>query len=135
MPYYFPPLLPADILAGEVKSGYVNPQLWIPLEDLGDGWDAVGQVGQEVYGASVFFNLCHHHIVQLNKEVYAISSLPFINNSNREIELLGAENQDGKIWLNSGNSKVEVQINNKKQENDTTYIVYAKDKIKFTLKK
>ena len=135
MPYYFPPLLPADILAVEVKSGYVNPQLWIPLEDLGDGWDAVGQVGQEVYGASVFFNLCHHHIVQLNHEVYAISSLPFMNNGNREIELLGAENQDGKIWLNSGNSKVEVQINNKKQDDNYTYIVYAKDKIKFTLKK
>ena len=135
MPYYFPPLLPSDILAGNVKSGYVNPQVWIPLEDLGDGWAAVGQIGQEVYGASVFFNLCHHHTVQLNKEVYAISTLPFINNGNREIELLGAENQDGKIWLNSGNSKVEVQINNKKQEDNSVYIVNAKDKIKFTLKK
>lgn len=57
LPYYYPPMLPKEVLAGEVKSGEVNRDLWIPLEDLYDGWDQNGQVGQEVYGAGLAFGI------------------------------------------------------------------------------
>jgi hypothetical protein len=57
--YYYPPRLPAEVLAGkdEVKTGEIDPNLWIALEDLQDGWNKSGQVGQEVYGAGIAFGI------------------------------------------------------------------------------
>lgn len=63
--YYLPPLLPEDILAPKVKTGYLSSNVWIPIEDLGDGWQAVGQVGQEVYGAGFIFQLLNYHYLPL----------------------------------------------------------------------
>jgi len=57
--YYYPPRLPREVLAEreDVKTGEVDPNLWIALEDLRDGWDRSGQVGQEVYGAGIAFGV------------------------------------------------------------------------------
>jgi hypothetical protein len=55
--YYYPPMLPADMLSDDVKSGEIQKDLWIPLEDIYDGWDKCGQVGQEVYGAGIPFGI------------------------------------------------------------------------------
>lgn len=52
MKYYYPEFLPKEMLADEVKTGEIDLNLWIPLEDLRDGWEQSGQVGQEVYGAA-----------------------------------------------------------------------------------
>ncbi|HEX8563840.1 MAG TPA: hypothetical protein VF676_12765 [Flavobacterium sp.] len=57
MPYYYPPMLPRDILSDEVKTGEIDTDLWVPLEDLYDGWSLAGQVGQEVYGAGSGFGI------------------------------------------------------------------------------
>jgi len=54
---YYPTLLPANILSDEVKTGEIDPNLWIPVEDIYDGWEQHGQVGQEVYGAGVGFGV------------------------------------------------------------------------------
>lgn len=57
--YYYPPMLPRDAIAQkkDVKTGEIDPNLWIALEDLQDGWNKSGQVGQEVYGAGVAFGI------------------------------------------------------------------------------
>jgi hypothetical protein len=52
MPFYYPTVLPEEVLSEEVKTGEIDRNLWIPLEDLRDGWEKSGQVGQEVYGAA-----------------------------------------------------------------------------------
>lgn len=39
---YYPTLLPATILSDEVKTGEIDPNLWIPIEDLYDGWEKHG---------------------------------------------------------------------------------------------
>jgi len=39
------------------KTGELDPKLWIPIEDVYDGWEKAGQVGQEVYGAGMPFGL------------------------------------------------------------------------------
>lgn len=52
MPFYYPTVLPQEVLSDEVKTGEIDKDLWIPLEDLRDGWEKSGQVGQEVYGAA-----------------------------------------------------------------------------------
>src|SRR5690606_18049822 len=36
LPYYYPPMLPEDMLSEEVKTGEIDPKLWIPLEDIQD---------------------------------------------------------------------------------------------------
>lgn len=55
--YYFPPMLPREIISEDVKTGEVQNDLWIPLEDLHDGWEKNGTVGQEVYGAGLAFGI------------------------------------------------------------------------------
>lgn len=68
LPFYYPPMLPDDILAQEVKTGFLNKDLWIPVEDLGDGWDEVGTVGQEVYGAGAIFQAFTNHMLPLDED-------------------------------------------------------------------
>ncbi len=130
---YFPPTLPDEVFADEAKTGYVNPKLWIPIEDLGDGWEALGQVGQEVYGSSVFFNLCIHHVVHLSEDNYMISSLPFIQNRAKEIKILGTTDQEGLLWLKEKN--ITVEINNQKLEEKKQYQIKGSDNIKFISKR
>ncbi|WP_286736302.1 MULTISPECIES: hypothetical protein [Sphingobacterium] len=55
--YYYPPLLPQEMIAEETKTGEVQKDLWIPLEDIHDGWEKSGEVGQEVYGAGLPFGI------------------------------------------------------------------------------
>lgn len=52
MPFYYPSNLPGEVVSEEVKTGEIDSSLLIPLEDLRDGWEKSGQVGQEVYGAA-----------------------------------------------------------------------------------
>jgi hypothetical protein len=55
--FYYPPNLPKEVLSEEPKTGELDPKLWIPIEDIYDGWEKAGQVGQEVYGAGFPFAL------------------------------------------------------------------------------
>ena len=54
---YYPPLLPPDMLSQEVKTGEIDPKLFVPLEDIHDGWEKSGEVGQEVYGSGIAFGI------------------------------------------------------------------------------
>jgi hypothetical protein len=55
--YYYPPMLTGDMLVKKTKTGEIDPKLWIALEDLHDGWEQNGEVGQEVYGAGIAFGV------------------------------------------------------------------------------
>jgi len=63
--YYYPTMLPAEMLQDKPKIGEVDPKLWIALEDLHDGWEACGQVGQEVYGAGNAFGIMPRHYMHV----------------------------------------------------------------------
>lgn len=63
--YYYPTMLPADMLEEKPKIGEVDPNLWIALEDLQDGWLKSGTVGQEVYGAGNAFGILPRHYLQI----------------------------------------------------------------------
>lgn len=71
-PYYYPPNLPKEMLADEVKTGQVDHKLWIAIEDLHDGWEQSGTVGQEVYGAGVAFGIIPRHFYQVPGEDFMI---------------------------------------------------------------
>ena len=59
--FYYPPNLPAEVMTEKPKTGELDPKLWIPLEDIYDGWETAGQVGQEVYGAGLPFAIVPRH--------------------------------------------------------------------------
>jgi hypothetical protein len=59
--YYYPPMLPQDILEEKPKVGELDHNLWIAVEDLHDGWEKCGSVGQEVYGAGNAFGILPRH--------------------------------------------------------------------------
>ncbi len=55
--YYYPPLLPTEMIVEKTKTGEIQKDLWIPLQDIHDGWEKSGEVGQEVYGAGLAFGI------------------------------------------------------------------------------
>jgi len=70
--YYYPTRLPKEMLSEEVKTGEVDPTLWIALEDMHDGWEKSGEVGQEVYGAGNAFGILPRHYMQLDGQPFMI---------------------------------------------------------------
>lgn len=70
---YYPTNLAPRALAPSPKTGRLLRDLWIPVEDVGDGWDQAGTVGQEVYGAGIAFSTVSRSYVRLpdgTTEVY-----------------------------------------------------------------
>lgn len=59
--YYYPPMLPEEMLSGKAKTGEIVPKLWIPLEDIYDGTMDAGTVGQQVYGAGLACGITPRH--------------------------------------------------------------------------
>ena len=70
--YYYPTMLPKEMLEEKPKIGEVNPKLWIALEDLQDGWEKSGTVGQEVYGAGNAFGVLPRHYLKVPNESFLI---------------------------------------------------------------
>ncbi len=71
-PYYYPPNLPDEMLSDEIKTGQVDHKLWIAIEDMHDGWEKSGTVGQEVYGAGVAFGIIPRHFYKVPHEDFII---------------------------------------------------------------
>jgi hypothetical protein len=70
--YYYPPMLPKEMLADKPKVGELDPNLWIALEDMHDGWEKCGQVGQEVYGAGNAFGILPRHYMIIPGEDFMV---------------------------------------------------------------
>ncbi len=71
-PYYYPPNLPKEVLSEKVKTGQVDHKLWIAIEDIHDGWEQSGAVGQEVYGAGVAFGIIPRHFYKVPNENFMV---------------------------------------------------------------
>lgn len=72
--YYYPPMLQEEMLVDEVKTGEIDPKLWIALEDLQDGWNPSGEVGQEVYGAGIAFGVIPRQYFKIQNETFILYS-------------------------------------------------------------
>jgi len=70
--YYYPPMLSREMLSEKAKTGELDPKLWIAVEDLHDGWEKCGQVGQEVYGAGNAFGILPRHCFLVKNEPFMI---------------------------------------------------------------
>jgi hypothetical protein len=58
---YFPDVLPEAGIAEKPRNGAIWRALSVPLEDLQDGREASGQVGQELYGCGLAFVLASRY--------------------------------------------------------------------------
>ena len=72
---YYPPLLPQEMISEEVKTGEIKKDLWVPLEDINEGWEPSGAVGQEVYGAGLPFGIIPRQYFKL----YDLGGMAFID--------------------------------------------------------
>lgn len=70
--YYYPAMLPKNMLSAKVKTGEVDANLWVALEDLHDGWEQSGNVGQEVYGAGNAFGILPRHYMRVEEAGFMI---------------------------------------------------------------
>jgi hypothetical protein len=70
--FYYPPNLPKEMMVEKPKTGELDPKLWIPLEDMYDGWEQAGQVGQEVYGAGMPFAILPRQYWRIPDEKFMI---------------------------------------------------------------
>jgi len=80
MIYYYPPMLPQAMMVKEVKTGELDPKLWVALEDMHDGWEQSGSVGQEVYGAGLAFGIVPRQFIRIpGKEFLVYLDYPILN--------------------------------------------------------
>lgn len=70
--YYYPALLPEETLVRKPKSGELDNTLWVAIEDLHDGFEQSGTVGQEVYGAGLAFGIVPRHYLKLPGETFML---------------------------------------------------------------
>jgi hypothetical protein len=64
------------MLSEEVKTGELQPDLWVPLEDLYNGWEKSGQVGQEVYGAGIAFGVVPRQYIKIEEDFLVFIDYP-----------------------------------------------------------
>jgi hypothetical protein len=86
--YYYPPMLPAEMISEEVKTGEIQKDLWIPLEDIHDGVEKSGSVGQEVYGAGLPFGIVprqYHKIKNSDAVLYVDYPISGMRQSKRSL--------------------------------------------------
>ncbi|WP_426485234.1 hypothetical protein [Flavobacterium sp. 2] len=107
--YYYPLLLPEDMISDEVKTGEIQRELWVPLEDLYTGWEKSGQVGQEVYGIGSAFALIPRQYLKWNDDFMVFVDYPIISSSKRKntmtIRLDGNEKMNCSLKIISLNNK------------------------------
>jgi hypothetical protein len=102
--YYFPPLLPKEMLSEETKTGELDPKLWIAMEDLHDGWEKAGTVGQEVYGAGLSFGIVPRHYIRIPGQPFMIyveypTGNKTIKNNAISISILGSKELSCRVCI------------------------------------
>jgi len=81
--YYYPTMLPKEMLSEEVKTGEIQADLWVPLEDLYNGWEKSGQVGQEVYGSGMPFGVVPRQYIKIEDDFLVFVDYPVIQQTKR----------------------------------------------------
>jgi hypothetical protein len=75
---YFPCNIEPGALAEQPKTGHIDASLRLPVEDLGDGWESAGTVGQEIYGAGMAFSTVMRSYVPMPEpQAYVYCDYPY----------------------------------------------------------
>ncbi|MFW9894159.1 MAG: hypothetical protein ACFFFO_18285, partial [Candidatus Thorarchaeota archaeon] len=94
VPQSLPPFLP-DGAATEHPAAYESVSendlsLFIPLEDLRDGWDVSGAIGQEVYGAGMAPTMAALALVEITPGIVVYSGYPLVEIDAPAVTFAGA---------------------------------------------
>lgn len=128
--YYYPPRLPREVLAEreDIKMGEIDPNLWIALEDLQDGWNLNGQVGQEVYGAGIAFGIVPRQYHKLDDAGFMIfTEYPATNFKKRGNTLSFFTRGDARLTFRlvivalKGKKLPDMKVTNKDGKNDEPF--------------
>ncbi|GAA4904713.1 hypothetical protein [Mucilaginibacter defluvii] len=110
--FYYPPMLPKEMISQDVKTGEVDPDLWVALEDIHDGWEQSGAVGQEVYGAGLAFGIVPRHYFRIPEQNFLVfidypTANPIIKGNTLHFNLLGSEQLSCRLCIiNTDNQKL-----------------------------
>ena len=118
--YYYPAMLPKEMLSKEVKTGEIQQDLWIPLEDLYNGWQQSGQVGQEVYGAGMPFGLVPRQYIKVDNDFLVFIDYPIVYHNKRGKSITIHLDGDIEMFCNLkiiklGNVKINMKVFQDKQ--------------------
>ena len=123
--FYYPTMLPKEMLEEKPKIGALDTSLWIALEDLHDGWEKSGSVGQEVYGAGNAFGIVPRHFHKVPGEEfmvyvdYPITGFSKRRNKKLSFKIVGDSRLGCKLMLvKKGRAKLPeftVQVNGKSE--------------------
>ena len=72
--FYYADTLPKDVLADKQRNGRLERALSVPIEDLHEGFEPSGEVGQEIYGAGLPFVYVSRHYARLPAAGYLVFS-------------------------------------------------------------
>jgi hypothetical protein len=93
IPWSLPPFLPAGAAtehpAAYPTVGENDLSLFIPLEDLRDGWDVSGAIGQQVYGAGMAPTLAALALVEVSPGLVVYSGYPLVEVKGTTVTLAG----------------------------------------------
>jgi hypothetical protein len=113
--FYYPPMLPDDMISEEVRTGEIKKDLWVPLEDIYDGWEKSGQVGQEVYGSGIPFGIIPRQYIRI-KELNAMAFVeyPIMNirygKKSVTFHTVGNPNLDAKLLISGLSKKMHLKV-------------------------
>ncbi len=81
-PTALPPLLDVESVTTNPRAyptvQSTNPALWIPLEDMRDGWDLHGAIGQQIYGGGMPIAMAAESVVEVAPGALVYSSYPVV---------------------------------------------------------
>lgn len=105
--FFYPEYLPESIIAEKSREGKIDKELTLPLEDIYDGWQKAGQVGQEVYGAATsFIAVTCSYINKEDLPFIIYCNYPALNTAFKEVS-----NNEGKVEFRVyGNNKLNCEI-------------------------
>jgi hypothetical protein len=137
--FYYPTMLPADMVSENAKTGEIKNDLWVPLEDIYDGWEKSGQVGQEVYGSGIPFGIIPRQYIRL-KEIDALAFVeyPIINirhgKKSSTFHTIGNPGLEADLMISgfSKKTKIKVEIKSKSAYKEIEPSDKAQNKYKIT---
>lgn len=142
MVYYYPNMLPEDMLDKEVKTGELDTKLWVALEDIHDGWEQSGSVGQEVYGAGLAFGIVPRQYIRIpDEDLFVFIDYPVVNHSIKgrslRLQVLGDSRLTCRLCIiNQGKKQLphfKIKVGNADDPQLIEAVKVTKDRIEYTL--
>jgi hypothetical protein len=137
--FYYPPMLPEDMISDEVKMGEIKKDLWVPLEDVYDGWEKSGQVGQEVYGSGLPFGIIprqYFRISEINAVAFVDYPIIHVRRGKKSLTFhtIGNPNLEANLAINGVSKKtsLKVEVKNKSAYKEIGPFDKQKNKYKIT---